>query len=482
MGVKIENVELKGPIIWQFIKHYLHKHNELCIVGFGRFAAQVHEFNIDPVAKKVIPSFRKIYFQPGEFDTSIEFVEFLASSLEMPSIEIVDKLGLFVNGFQNHVSTAQKVEIEGFGLFKFNVMGELEFESALSSNFDDISFGLKPIHFAANLLKTKRIVVDKVDTEEEEELTQMRESALKELKVLLDSARIADSEKQKKSSKVFPIIATVLTLILVINLGFFLFKGPVDQLKQQISKMSTLGQTEAIIDSQFAKPTPEIIAEPIAKEIDVVKPEPSKEEIIIESTPAPALETPKKDLTISPDIKKEIILSEPKIETPIQKEIEPTDIFKRSGGFDFDSTFYTQISVESIPTPTPIIDVEIQSTPFVKETPLVQTETEKYEPITEVAVEVETYDMPNMVNVDAKSNGIEKGFYVIAGAFKVPANANKFKEKLVKNGDSQAVVFKPKSHPYFLVAYKKGETLNQALNLLEKKEDKNPSIWVYCAY
>ena len=482
MGVKLENVELKGPLIWQFIKHFLHKHNELCIAGLGRFAAQVHEFTIDPVAKKVIPSSRKIYFQPGEFQSSIEFIEFLATSLELESVEIVDKLNQFVTGFQKHINTIQKVEIESFGLFKFNVMGELEFESALSSNFDELSFGLKPIHFAANLLKTKRIIVDKVDSEEEEELTQMRESALKELKVLLDSARISDSEKQKKSSKVFPIIATVLTLILVINLGFFLFKGPVNQLKQQISKMSTLGQTEAIIDSQFAKPTPEIIAEPIAKELELIKPEPSKEETIIESAPSPVLEATKKEITIAPEVKKEIILPEPIIETPILKELEPIDIFKRSGGFDFDSTFYTPIPIESISIPTSNTVAEIPSKPIVKEAPLVQTETEKYEPITEVAVEVETYDMPNMVNVDAKSNGIEKGFYVIAGAFKVPANANKFREKLVKNGDSQAVVFKPKSHPYFLVAYKKGETLNQALNLLEKKEDKNPSIWVYCAY
>jgi hypothetical protein len=243
-----------------------------------------------------------------------------------------------------------------------------------------------------------------------------------------------------------------------------------------------LGQTEAIIDSQFAKPTPEIIAEPIAKEIEVVNPEPIKEETILETTPTTVIETTKKEKNSSPEIEKELILSEPKIETPIQKEIEPIDIFKRSGGFDFDSTFYTQISIEPIPTVAPTAGLEIPATPIVKEAPLVQTETEKYEPITEVAVEVETYDMPNMVNVDAKSNGIEKGFYVIAGAFKVPANANKFRERLVKNGDSQAVVFKPKSHPYFLVAYKKGETLNQALNLLEKKEDKNPSIWVYCAY
>jgi cell division protein FtsN len=87
-----------------------------------------------------------------------------------------------------------------------------------------------------------------------------------------------------------------------------------------------------------------------------------------------------------------------------------------------------------------------------------------------------------MVNVDAQENGIDKGFYVIAGAFKSEDNANKMKAKMVKKGDTSAIVFKPSSYPYYLVSYQKSKTLNQALNLLEKKDDANPAIWVYCAY
>ena len=260
---KKHKLNINSSKIWPIIIHYLHKHNELCLAGLGRFAAEINEFHVDPVSKKIFPASRKIYFQQGEFENSAEFLAF-ADQLNKTNQEVfVDKLAQFAEVLQGEVKELKRLEIEHFGTFKLNVMGELDFESTKSDLFDENSFGLKPVHFAANLLKTKRIIVEQEDDKEEEELTQLRESSLKELKILLDQARIAESSKEQKSSKIFPIVATVLTIILLVNLGFFLFNGPVDEIKNQISQMSFFGNTAEIIDTQITLSTPTKVAEKV---------------------------------------------------------------------------------------------------------------------------------------------------------------------------------------------------------------------------
>ena len=421
--------------IWQYIGHYLHKHNELCLQGIGRFATQVHGFSVDPVSKKIIPAYKKIYFQVGDFETSPQFLAFVSAILDQPEIFIVDNIKLILADFVFATKVNQKQVVENFGVFKLNVVGELVFESGLDLTFNDQTFGLKPVHFAANLLKTKRLVVEEQE-QEDQELTEMRESSLKELKVLLDNARISESTKPQKGSKLFPIVATTLTFILLINLGFFLINGPVSEIKQQISQMSLLGNTSQIIDSQLTETANLKIAEPV----------------------------------------------QPIIQSDTVEMVQPCFdsiaahigyVFTK-GNDDFDSNTYS-IQVPVIVEST-INDTVYEGAPALANQAMLQPiiSSSYYEEI--------VTDMPNMVSVSALDNGIEKGFYVITGAFKNEKNANKLKDKLIKKGNATALVIKPASHPCYLVSYQKNTTLNQALNQLEKKQEANPSIWVYCAY
>ncbi len=462
---KKHKLSINSSKIWPIIIHYLHKHNELCLAGLGRFAAEINEFHVDPVSKKIFPASRKIYFQQGEFENSAEFLAF-ADQLNKTNQEVfVDKLAQFAEVLQGEVKELKRLEIEHFGTFKLNVMGELDFESTKSDLFDENSFGLKPVHFAANLLKTKRIIVEQEDDKEEEELTQLRESSLKELKILLDQARIAESSKEQKSSKIFPIVATVLTIILLVNLGFFLFNGPVDEIKNQISQMSFFGNTAEIIDTQITLSTPTKVAE----KVNEIPPPAAPIEVPADTTagqnivPATAIEPTQK-------VEEEKPIANVSVEETQVLPSTPTGFMSlyQKGVFDFDSTFYSE----------PI---------------LVQTETQQPTTITDNSIEemskpivvdntVPNYDEPNMVNVDAAQQGIDRGFYVIAGAFKNETNANKLKNKLQQAGDSQAVVFKPAYYPYYLVAYKNSPNLNQALSLMEQKQVKQPSVWVYCAF
>lgn len=458
----MEAVEKK---IWDSIKHYLHKHKELCLEDFGRFAAQSNEFSVDPIAKKIIPAQKKIYFQVGNFSNTPEFITFLSEITHKTEVEIVNILFQFWKKFKNDIQSSKRVEIEGLGLFKFNVMGEIDFESVQSDPFLDESFGLKPIHFAANLLKTKRIVVETAE-EEDAALVEMRETALKELKVMLDKARISESESHPKSSKLFPIVASVLTLILLINLALFLYKGPVDGIKQQISQMNIFENPASILDTQ-----PKVEPDP--------KPELVKSEAALVQEPVSIKEETPINAVIPEPIEKTGAQTPSPINTQIEESV-PSSVsaligkYMTKSNYELDSNWYILEKKE------PVIEaIETTSSASVQQEPVTSNEVE---PKVENENTTVDYDLPYMVNVDAQINDVDRGFYVIAGAFKIESNAQKLKNKLINAGDTDAVIIKPSRYPYYLVSYQKNKNLNKALNLYEKREKTQPSIWIYCAY
>ena len=455
--------------IWELIRHYLHKNSELCIANFGRFAAQSSYFSVDPIAKKITPSNQKIHFQPGVFENSIEFLNFY-SEISSSSDNNVDNLNKFFKEFKLELQKSNRLEVDSFGTFKINSLGEIEFESQMNDSFLDSSFGLQPIQFAANLLKTKRIVVE-LPEEEDAALLEMRESALKDLKLLLDNARISESNQSQKSTKVFPILATVLTLILFINLALFLYKGPVDTLKNQISQMNVFGNTSNMLDSlkiDNHKPAPAKV-EVLAKESETIIDEPVE---IIESK---SNEAEKVALTEQNLALVNSLVEESKGAASIGRYM-----FK--GTFEFDSSIYSMDALASEPALNQINNTADKNLYTPNTAGGLKVENVKSKNIDQNNTSTETAELPYIVNVEAQINDIGTGFYVIAGAFKIEANAINYKKSLVNKGDSEAVIIKPSRYPYYLVSYRKNENLNNALKQYNLKEKTHPSIWVYCAY
>lgn len=428
--------------IAQFIKHFLHRHNELCIAGLGRFISEEQECVVDPVAKFIYPASHKVNFAHGNFETSPEFISFLEKHSGIN--QVTEKLANFGKSIKEEVLSTKKLEIEDLGFFKLNVLGEIDFEPFKHSNYKSSSFGLKPVHFAANLLKVKRLeVVPEEEDDADPEVALMRESALKELKVMLDQAKIAESSSEVKGNKIFPIVATVLTLILLVNLGFFLFNGKLGQANQGISKTDMLGKTGEVLQESITSPTN--TASPS------VKPE---------KTPSASLEVENSyDLTF--------------------KHIG--NVYAKDS-FEFDSLFYSQVfTTDSL---SAVLEPKTEIVPDVKVQPAVYQE-----PINEmvsvnaVAENAEMNNMaPEMLNADAKENGIVAGFYVVAGAFKQDDNAGKLVIRLRKAGYKEAITVKPEKYPYHIAAYERYPTLNGALDLAERMQAKGKKVWIYCAF
>ncbi len=449
-------MEITDQHIWSIITHYLHKHKELCLSGMGRFAAQSNEFFVDPMAKKILPACKKIYFQGGSFEHTTEFLTFSAPVFNCSESEIVHNLDKFIVRFIHSLQSKKRLEIENLGVFKWSdTRGEIEFESIQQDLFLDDTFGLKPIHFAANLLKTKRIILETPE-EEEAALVEMRESALKELKVLLDNARISESNQPQKSSKAFPIIASILTLILIANLALFLYKGPVDGLKQQISQMNIAGNPSIIIDSQQTNLNQKMEQ----KEVSVNK---NVDSDMIEL--------------------KDTVLTHEHTET---SRFGAIGTYMCRGYYEFDSTLYTHIDqiINDVNESDSLMEVQ-KVVDFLPEKDESNHSTEMTNS-KEVTVRLGSKNnakavLPHMIEAEAQMNNLDKGFYVIAGAFKISENAYKYKDQLVGTGNKSAIVFKPANYPYYLVSFMKNKDLNQAVDLLKSKEQDYPSIWIYSA-
>ena len=411
----------------------MHKHNELAIAGIGKFTSDDQGFMVNPVSKIISPRQKNIRFQAHSDETSAPFVSFFEELHGLDTSSVVDKLSQLAIDFEIFFKSNSKLMIEPFGFFKLDQENQIQWESSKSECFEESSFGLFPVHFAANLTKVKRIIVEKHQhQEEEEDLTYLRESALKELKVLLDNAQISESVKPKKANRVFPIVASVLTLALLINLALFLFKSPDKQSgkqpENQVSQMDMLGNAGEMIDSQSLNG---IVAE---KKVPVdIK----------------ALEK---------EISQMISLDS------VDKHI---GLFISKGDQMFDSSLYTAPPAEAI-LAEPII---ISPAPLIEPIPSAIK-----------SVEPELENTATLINTNAAENQVESGFYLIAGAFKGLKNAEKLRQELITKGYKQASVVKPTKYKYKLVFYEKYNTLEEATRAQEKVQDENWEVWVYHAY
>ncbi|MBC7381536.1 MAG: hypothetical protein H7296_00905 [Bacteroidia bacterium] len=413
--------------IWRIIFHFLHKHKELALQGVGTFTAVETPLSVDPLAKIISPAYNTIRFVHAAEENSPTFLNYYKEISGLSESAIVNKLLQLSLAFEKKLSECGKFLVEGTGCFYIDKDHIITFKPEEGLLFLDDSFGLQKIHFAANLNKIKRIIVEKAIITEvfDEDLNQMRESALKELKVLLDQAKIAHHTPDTKSSKIFPIVATVLTLVLLINLALFLFKNPVSPLGEQLSKMDLLGNSADLLNS------------------------PSSVKVV---TPAEKLTAEKKNAI-------QIVL--PIVSDSVNMHIAA---FILKGGYYFDSSNYMKQTsmAEPILASLPIAESEIFVSPVV-------VNINKVMP-------AEPFDI-------AENDAIEAGYYLIAGAFKGAKKAHLLVSELEALGHKNLLIIKPTGYQYNLVAYQKFTSLKEAKAVQQKtQEDENWDVWIFTAH
>lgn len=233
--------------------HYLRQHNACCIAGFGIFRLDKVSSHIDPIAQKFQPMELIPIFTQGNFESSINFISYCGSVWGLSFNEANQKVSLQLELANHELLNNGKLSIDELGFFTQGLNGKIQFEFAKDKWTTASSFGLTAIRFIQETQKPKKLLVDRTAKPgEHEDIEETRENALRELKQMLEDAGVDNSvanEPKAPKSKVFPVLATVLTLILIVNVVLFLQKNPKAANNSEIAKMN-MAELPANIDTE----------------------------------------------------------------------------------------------------------------------------------------------------------------------------------------------------------------------------------------
>lgn len=408
---------------FDLLAHFLRQNHSCQLQCFGEFQVIEVSSHVDPDAQLFHPMGLEPVFVQSNKPTSEDFISYCSSvwacSYQVSENKIKEQL--IESG--NYLSNEGSFTIKGLGSFTKGSNAQIHFRKDAENWTSGISFGLTNIRFTPGANKVRTILVDRsAKPGDMEEISIAREQALRELRLMLEQANIAESGKSQKKIGAFPIIATILTLILLINVILFLKKNPTSTIQTEIAKMDMASETGNLIK-------------------DSVNPIFETDQLEVENSSS-------------------------------SKNYNPGTLIKR-GEMEFDSNDYF-----------PIIDLNVipnineLNTELKSETNSESLEDENIEMPIEKAVINATPSAP-VINKIKENKGSNASFSLVAGAFKSIGNAEKLERELKSQGYKNASVLKPKNHIYFLVFYESFSKREEAMKLQTQLENKGEEPWIF---
>ncbi len=412
---------------FDLLVHYLRQNHSCSIAGFGDFQVHAVSSQVDPIAQLIHPMNLELVFTEGSNISSSNFIDFCAHVWQMNFADAKSKIDQQVKEAHLYLSNEGSFSIENLGIFTKTAQSGIHFKLDAENWTSGISFGLPDLRFQAAANKVKTITVDRTaQPGDMEEISLAREQALKELRQMLDQANIAESGKTNKKIGAFPIIATVLTVILLINVILFLKKNPTSAIQSEIAKMDMASETGSLIKDSV---------EPVGKSNLV--------EVQVES----------KDKIFNPGFA------------------------IRKAEFDFDSNqYFPIINLNVIP------DINSVNEQLKEESSIDETTPEVTEPlvIEQASPIVKNNNSAPVISKITENNTNKIGAYsLVAGAFKSQVNARKLERELKAQGFKNAQVLKPKNHIYFLVFYESFSNRADAMKKQAQLEVNGEEPWIF---
>lgn len=415
---------------WHFAIYQLNKFGEVCIPGIGKLFAEKTPARLDPIANVYLPPAKQIVFTESN---KLDYIEFLNRFSKYTKINAVEAKSIYnacLDNYKLNINQDAECTIENFGTFK-GKPGFIVFKPDTNLLLLKSSFGLKAIKCKTNSNQTKKIAIDKKSNEDLGDLNQVRLNALAELKQLLDSAHVTEATENKKSNKLFPIIATVLTLVLLINLFLLLNKNTLKPIQEAISQFDMSGNIgKAIQDSNLHKKSNISVSIPTT-----INTQNTNTDSVIAHIGSAINNKKPFTIFVEPNASDTVIEATQIIDPIIENKAE-------------------NLSVEKLPAITN--NKEIGSN-------------------NKIALPA---DVPN-ITAHKKEKNIAEGFYVVAGVFDFKTNAEELKSILQKRGFTNAKVLKPKNYKYNLVIYNKYNTKDEALFLQAEITANHAEAWIY---
>ncbi len=411
---------------FDLVAHYLKQNHSCKLQGFGDFQVHVVSSHVDHLAQLFHPMNLALEFKEGSTSTSPDFIEFCANIWETNFETTLNRINNHIVESNQFLSNEGSFSIVGLGLFTKSKVGSIHFKLDNENWVSGVSFGLPDLRFVPGANRVKTITVDRsAKPGDMEEISYAREQALKELRQMLDQANIAESGKSTKKNGAFPIIASILTLILLINVILFLKKNPTSTIQTEIARMDMASETSKLLK-------------------DSVNPS---------------------DISNSIEVKTEIN----------SFNYNPGLAIKR-GFIEFDSNdYFPIISLDVIPG---MNEVHEQLKPEVAEPETPEVE-ELEEPVKEVKPVIKNSAPAPVIGKIKENISKNAAFSLVAGAFKSIGNAQKLEKELKSLGYKNASVLKPKNHIYFLVFYESFSKRDEAMKLQLQLESKGEEPWIF---
>jgi cell division septation protein DedD len=278
---------------------------------------------------------------------------------------------------------------------------------------------------------------------EHENIEETRENALRELKQMLEDAGVDNSfetENGKPKSKVFPILATVLTLILLINVVLFLQKNPQAAKQTEIAKMDMAAALSDDIDSSIGN-TKTSELNPVNENLQTI------------NTPQIAI-----NLLFNPGF-------------AISKN-----------EFEFDSTaYFSQFDLLQLAKPEEIkITPEISNTePIFEPKKVAIVNPSKPEKVATNSLELNTHSEKSPTKEQAEPLPLVNTYHLIVGAFGNYENAQKLLNELNEKGFKEAQLIPAKKKGMTLVSLQTVSSETEASDLKASLESQGIESWVF---
>lgn len=401
----------------------------VAIAALGNFTTEYQSSSFDPVANSYLPPTTKIRFTENNNQVDNGFESIVAKHYQISNSQAKEVIAVHVGSIKEILRTNETAYIELFGTFK-GKPGFIVFKAEVGSQHHKQSFGLTPVRCKNQPIVTKKITIEKTETPgKDENADELRLKSLQELKKLLENAQQEQPEATKaKSNKLFPVIATVLTLVLLVNVVILLYKNPFSvQQHEQVATMDMGGQ---LLNNKTKEAT-----------TTNEKTENKKYNITTDYTLTiknlAAFYTQRDEFST-------ILPEENAVENPIA---EP----------------------EIINNEEPVKEDLVNALPILSQNAAIGSN--------KIVTKTKT-DVKVMV-ARAAINNIEAGFYVIAGVFGVEENAAKYKHELKKLGHNYANTMKPAKFKHHMVYFQKFTNRDDAFESIEVFSKTNEDAWIY---
>lgn len=463
---------LTENIIWAEVAKILHQLGKFNLEGLGILTAARVSAHLDYASGKFVPEHMGVTFLESDVMFDESQISELAKILKSNRSEISSLLSQNIARLKEQLTQQNQVEIPLFGTFK-GKEGFIVFKPSESLLFITDSFGLTPIHLKAGRVEpkltlppvekkvsltepvsvtvspeiketkaeapVKRITIEQVEkesTERHESADALRQSALTQLKELLEQAQISAPKETKKHINSFAMVATVLTIILLVNVVIFLNKNPLKPISDEISKVNMGGTVSESLEVA--------VSEPKASEANYSNSSQIVEEASNENNYAAVLKSfeglnfAKAPYAISLQSELSAIENTASIDDLAQTEVKEE---------------HTNSEIENVESIAASKEIGSNKTTVIEDVPLLIAR--------------------------AEVNQVNPGYYVIAGVFGVEANGAKLVKELHKQGIKSAKLFKPLRYKYHLVMFNYFTDKTKAYEAQAQYANINSEAWIY---